>query len=112
MVAKVIQNQIDRIEYREKSIFWIFFSVFIFLLVSYGFMVNKTIVNAVSKQQTEKNIIVLNSEVNSIESKYLDLKNDITIDLALSKGFTINDNVKYVINSLSEQKVSLSINEN
>jgi hypothetical protein len=112
MVARIIQNQIDRIEYREKSIFWIFFSVFIFLLVSYGFMVNKTIVNAVSKQKTEKDIIVLNSEVNSIESKYLDLKNNITIDLALSKGFIVNENIKYVVNSVSDQKVSLSINEN
>lgn len=112
MVARIIQNQIDRIEYREKSIFWIFFSVFIFLLVFYGFMVNKTIVNAVSKQKTEKDIIVLNSEVNSIESKYLDLKNNITIDLALSKGFIVNENIKYVVNSVSDQKVSLSINEN
>ncbi len=112
MVARIIQNQIDRIEYREKSIFWIFFSVFIFLLVSYGFMVNKTIINAVSTQKIEKDIIVLNSEVNSIESKYLDLKNNVTIDLALSKGFTVNENIKYVVNSVSDQKVSLSINEN
>ncbi len=112
MVARIIQNQIEKIEYREKSIFWIFFSVFIFLLVSYGFMVNNTIVNAVAKQKTEKDIVVLNSEVNSIESKYLVLKNNITVDLALSKGFAVNDNVKYVINSVSESKVSLSINEN
>lgn len=112
MVAKIIQNQIEKIEYREKSIFWIFFSVFIFLLLSYGFMVNNTIINAVSKQKTEKDIIVLNSKVNSIESKYLDLKNDITIDLALSKGFAVNNNIKYVVSSISDQKVSLFVNEN
>lgn len=111
MVAKIIQNQIERIEYREKAIFWIFFSLFIFFLVFYGFMVNSTIANAVAKQQAEKDIISLNTDVNSMESTYLNLKNKITIDLAVSKGFVENMTEKYVVVS-KDKGLSLSINEN
>ncbi|MFA5934885.1 MAG: hypothetical protein WC827_03320 [Candidatus Paceibacterota bacterium] len=111
MVAQIIKKQIERIEYREKSVFWIFSFVFIFFLVSYGFMVNKTITNAVAKQQMEAEILVLNSDVNSMESNYLSLKNDVTMDLAISNGFIKNSQEKYAMVS-SKGGLSLSVNEN
>lgn len=111
MVAQTIKNQIERIEYREKSIFWIFFFMFIFFLVSYGFMVNKTISNAVAKQQMEVEILSINSDVNSMESNYLSLKNDVTMDLAIAKGFIVNSKEKYAMVS-SSKGLSLSVNEN
>ncbi len=111
MVAQTIKNQIEKIEYREKAIFGIFFSLFIFLLFSYGFMINKTISNAVAKQQMEKEIIALNSDVNSMESGYLSLKNDITIDFAIAEGFVVNTEEKYAMSSVVGG-LSLSINEN
>ena len=111
MVAQIIKNQIERIEYREKSLFWIFFFVFIFFLVSYGFMVNKTIANAVSKQNMEEEIVSLNSDVNSMESNYLSLKNNITMDLATANGFVADSQEKYAMVS-SNKGLSLSVNEN
>ena len=111
MVAQIIKKQIERIEYREKNMFWIFFFVLIFFLISYGFMVNKTIANAVAKQQMEVQITSLNSDVNSIESGYLNLKNSITMELALSNGFIVNLGEKYAV-AQPNSGLSLSVNEN
>ena len=87
MVAEVIKSQIDKIEHREKKIFWGLFSMFVFLLLFYGFLVNHTIINAVHQNQLEKDITALNSEVNSMDFQYLEMKNNITHELAVSKGF-------------------------
>jgi len=112
MVAEVIKNQIEKIEHREKKIFWILFSIFVFLLFFYGFLVNRTIVNAVYKQQMEKDIISLNSKVNSMDFQYLEMKNNITDELALSKGFinTPGTNFAFVLDV--KTALSLSINKN
>ncbi|MDD4803653.1 MAG: hypothetical protein PHN69_00575 [Candidatus Pacebacteria bacterium] len=111
MVTQIFKKQIERIEYREKNIFWIFFCIFIFFLFSYGFIVNKTIANAINKQQMEEEILILNSDINSMESSYLSLKKDVTIDLAIAKGFIKNSQEKYAVVSINNS-LSLSVNEN
>lgn len=112
MVAQIIKRQIDRIEYREKNIIRVLFSVFIFLLISYGFLVNNTILNAVNRQKLEKEISILDSTINSLEFNYLSVKNSITLDLALSKGFVQVKDEKYVSIAPVSGGLSLSINEN
>jgi hypothetical protein len=112
MVAQVIKNQIEKFEYRDKKIVWILFSVFVFLLISYGLLINKTIVNAVSLQDTQKEIAVINSDINSMEFQYLNAKSSITMELALSKGFVPISNEKFVVATPAQSGLSLSINEN
>ncbi len=111
MVAQVIKNQIEKIEYREKNIFWSLFSVFVFFLVSYGVLVNNTIMNAVAKQNMEKEMATLNSEVNSMEFNYLNMKNNITMERALSLGFVAVSEEKFASVS-GNTNLSLSVNEN
>jgi cell division protein FtsL len=113
MVAQVIKKQIEKIEYREKKIFWTLFSVFVFFLVLYGVLVNKAIMNAVAQQNLEKNIASLNSAVDAMDFQYLNMENNITMDTASADGF--------VSLSLSQDKFAfiggaqdnaLSVNEN
>ncbi len=111
MVAQIIKNQIDKIEYREKKIFWSLFLVFAFLLIAYGFLVNRTILNAVAKQNLQSQISSLNSSVDSLEFKYLGLENNITIDLALSKGY-VSVPVDTFAVIATEGARTLSLNEN
>jgi hypothetical protein len=110
-MVQAIKNRIDTIEYREKQIFWSLFSIFFVLLFSYGFLINSTVMNAVSKQQMQKEMITLNSDLNSMEFEYLSLKNKITIDYANSLGFVTVSYDKFASISSSD-KMSLSINEN
>ena len=112
MVAKVIKNQIENIQYKEKKIFWVLFLVFAILIISYGFLVNSIILKGISKQNMQKNMSTLGSEVNSLEFKYLNIKNNITLDFALSKGFVSVNSDKFASIDKSSKNLSLSINEN
>lgn len=112
MVKQIIKKQIEKIEYREKKAFWILFSVFVFFIMSYGFLLNSTMMNAVSKQNIGKEMISLGSEVNSLEFQYLNLKNSITLDLVKSKGFISLSSEKFAVIDSSQKNLSLSINEN
>ncbi len=112
MVAQLLQNQIEKIEYKEKKYIWILFSVFVLFVVSYGYLINCTFSYGVSKQNMEKQITLLNSSVNSLEYEYLGLKNNITLDFAKSKGYISVITDKYAIIDSSSKNVSLSINEN
>lgn len=111
MVAQVIKNQIEKIEYREKKIFWILFFVFASLLISYGFLVNHAIMNAVAGQKLESQMSALDSNVDSLESSYLSMENNITMQLALSEGFvSVSENDFAVIDPARSS--ALSLNEN
>ena len=112
MVRQILNNQIEKIECREKRFFWTLFSLFVFFIMSYGFLLNSTMMNAVSKQSMEKEMSSLNSEVNSLEFQYLNIKNSITLGLAQSKGFVPVSSDKFAVIDSTQKNISLSINEN
>jgi len=109
-MTKIIKKQLKNLEYREKSITWSLFSVFVILLVTYGVLVNSTMANAVKRQELFKEINVINSKINSMEFEYLNAKNSITIDLALKDGFIIVKNQKFVSVNPASDNLSLSLN--
>lgn len=112
MVAQVIKNQIEKIQYTEKKIFWVLLSVFALCIVFYGLLLNSMMLNAVSKQNMGKEMTSLSSQVNSLEFQYLKIKNGITLDLAKSKGFVLVSSDKFAVIDSMQKKISLSINEN
>lgn len=111
-MVETIKNKINDIGNKEKKIFWSLFSIFLFLLISYGIEINNTILNAVSKQKMEKEMISLNSDINSMEFEYIKAKNKITLDYANSMGFVSVSNDKFALISNNKDNLSLSINEN
>ena len=111
-MVESIKNKINNIEYREKKIFWTLFSIFVFLLVSYGIEINNTIMNAVSKQNMEKEMITLNSDINSMEFQYINAKNQITLEYANSLGYVSIPNDKFALISTNSNSLSLHLNEN
>ncbi len=110
MVTQAIQNQIEKID-GEKKIFWILLSLSMLFIVSYGFLINRTIMNAVYKNSYEKQLSSLNDDVNDLDNKYIDLKKNITLDLALSKGFenVKNQEVAYTMAQSGEKSLSLNL---
>jgi outer membrane murein-binding lipoprotein Lpp len=111
-MTKAIKNQIDKFEYREKNIIRILLSVFVLLSISYGLLVNSTIMNSIKTEQLSSNISALGSSINSMEFDYLNAKNAITMDLAISKGFVAVTDQKFLALTPSSDGLSLSTNEN
>lgn len=111
MVEKAIKKQIGYyIEDKEKQIFWGAFSLILILIVSYGVLFNRTIMNAMAKENMSQQISSLDADVNSLEFQYLNVKNSISMDLALSMGFVaVKDNNFAEVSS--DKSVSLSVNE-
>ena len=112
MVKQIFNNQIEKIEYREKKVFWILFSVFVFFVLSYGLLLNSIMTKAVAKQNIEREMISIGSEVNSLESKYLNIKSKITLDFAKTRGFVVVSADKFAVIASDQPNLSLSINEN
>ena len=112
MVAQIIQKQIDRVENKEKRIFIVLFSTPVLLVLSYGFLLNSTMMNAVSKQRVEREMKTLSSEINSLEFQYLNIKNSITLETAESRGFVRVTSDKFASIDSVQKKISLSVNEN
>ena len=111
MVAQVIKNQIEKIEYREKKIFWTLFSVFVFFLIAYGVLVNKAIMNAVAQQNLQQDLASLNSNVDGLDFQYLNMENNITIDTATADGFVAVAAEKFAV--IGDARANaLSVNEN
>ena len=84
----------------------------VFFVMIYGFSIVSTMMNGVSSQKMEKEMVSLNSGVNSLEFQYLNIKNSITLELAKSEGYVAVLSEKFAVFDQNSQKVSLSINEN
>jgi len=112
MVAQVIKNQIEKIEYREKKFFWVLFTIFIFCVISYGFLLNSMVQSGVAQQNMQNSMVTMGSNVSKLEFQYLNIKNSITLALAQSKGFVNISSQKFAVINPSAKNISLSINEN
>jgi hypothetical protein len=53
----------------------------------YIYLVNKTIMNVVTRERAQSNISSLSTTLGSLEFKYITLKNGVTLDVAHEKGF-------------------------
>lgn len=91
----------------ERKTFWVLFITLIILSGSYGYLVNKTILNIVDRESIEENIITLNSKISESEFEYIALKNQVNIDYAYSLGFDDAKNMKFASRKLPSQSLSL-----
>lgn len=107
-MTKAIKNKILNIENLERKIFWYFTMCIIIFSGFYLYYVNRTIVNVVERQNIEKEIALINSRLGDLESSYLSLKNGISYDLALSKGFVKVSNEKYVSRKTFNNNLSVN----
>ncbi len=109
-MTKAIKNKILNIENPKKCAFWSFVSLVMFFSASYMYFLNRTVVNAVERQNIEKEITLINSRTSDLEESYLSLKNKMNIDYALSKGFIKVSNEKYVSAKTFNKNLLVSVN--
>lgn len=107
-MTKAIKNKIRSVENMGRNIFWSFVLLAVFFSASYLYLINRIVVNAVARQNIEKEIAVISSRTSDLEESYLSLKNKINLNYAFSKGFIKVSNEKYVSVKTSNKNLSLN----
>ena len=79
-------TQTHPFEYRLAQLFWLFLATSVLSLGMYLYFVNKTILNIVSRQVSERSIDTLTTELGKLESKYGALQLSLTQEKAQEFG--------------------------
>lgn len=107
-MTKAFKNKISNIENLEKKLFWSIAMLIIIFSGLYLYSVNQTIINVVERQNIEKQIAGINSRISDTEVSYMNLKNNINYEFAVSKGFVKVSNEKYVSRKSSSDNLSVN----
>jgi len=65
------------------------------LLFTYSYFVNATVLSVVGRKNAETEISLVSSQVSGMEAQYLSHVNELTLDLAYSRGFKEKKNVVF-----------------
>jgi len=80
----------------DKKIFYVMAFLMITLLVSYIVTLKKTVGNIVAREKIEKMSIGIENDIHLIESNYLALKRNVSLENARELGMSDPKNVVYV----------------
>ncbi len=70
-----------------KVLFFAALALLVSLFALYVYLVNRTVMNVVAREQTGRTVATLSTSIGGLEFKYITLKDSITLDLAHEKGF-------------------------
>jgi len=101
-------NKTKIISYDNRArFFWVLVGVSILSLFVYIYAIHATARNVADRQELEKQVADLSSDLNSLEFAYIELRNDVTIELAYNYGFREVKNPLYISRT---RQSSLSFN--
>lgn len=95
-----------RYDYRAR-LFWLLIGSSLLALLVYVYAINSTAHNIALRQNLERQISQSSANLDALEFAYLELKNDITIEMATNQGFKEVKNPLYVSRA---PRASLSFN--
>lgn len=70
-----------------REMFFILATVLLSIFFLYAYLVNKTIMNAVAREETNEKIAELSSTIGNLEFSYMSEKSGITLEVAHARGF-------------------------
>ncbi|MDD4988802.1 MAG: hypothetical protein PHV42_00010 [Candidatus Pacebacteria bacterium] len=103
-----MRNNIEKFIHYQKLFFWGAAFLLLVLLCSYAYLLNHTIRNVVERQKSGERIASLSSGVGELESRYITLKDSITLDLASSLGFQTVQNPVFISRTALSKALSLN----
>lgn len=105
----MFRQKVQKINNQEstKTLFCLFIMIIFVCLFSYGYLIRDTIVNIVSRQNIENQLSVLSSDIISLESQYIKVKNAVTLESAQNMGFVSVLAPKYVNREVKGPDLSL-----
>jgi len=107
-MTEQIKNQIQNVSRLEQKIFFVLLALLVVLFTAYGFFVKNTVHNIVLRESLGKERAVLVSNIADLNTKYITLKNGVTVEVAYQHGF-INASEPHFISRQSTVK-TLSFN--
>lgn len=75
----------------ERIMVWVLAWTVLALVILYIYFMNSTVFNVAKRAEIEQDIALRSSTIGNLEFKYIALRNDIDMDLALSLGYTPKD---------------------
>ncbi len=96
--------------HKEKIITWTLLFTIVFSFVSYIYLVNRTVLNVVAREEVETVLSTLGTKVSELEFKYISLKNVVTMQYAYDRGFTKIDEGRDVYFAVRSGSRDLSVN--
>jgi len=84
-MTQYVRENIEKIE--TPVLTWALIGVIGFLVLSYAYFINATIVNALTRTTLENELSALASVIGEKEAEYLSLKKNISVAYAHSLGF-------------------------
>jgi hypothetical protein len=105
-IAKVISINAHAGYERRVRLFWILVSVSMLSFLVYIYAINATSRNIARGDDLERQLAEMSADINTLEFSYIELKNDITLELARDYGFKEARTPLYV----SRTRDTLSLN--
>ncbi|MDD5068026.1 MAG: hypothetical protein PHS53_01065 [Candidatus Pacebacteria bacterium] len=103
-----MRSNVEKFNHYQKLFFWGAFLLLVVSVCSYVYFLNGTIRNVVERQKAETRIASIRGAVGELESRYIVLKDSITLDLASSLGFQTVQNPVFI--SRTALSKALSVN--
>ena len=84
---KTAQKNLKWLEKNGKGVFWSFACMFLLVATCYVYLINTATHNGVRWGKAEEAITAIGATVSELESRYLSLKQSVTLSMAYEKGF-------------------------
>lgn len=75
---------------------WLLVSIIVLSLFAYIYSINATARNIAERQTLERQVASISSNLSSLEFAHIELKNNVTLELAYEYGFREAENPLYV----------------
>lgn len=82
-----MKNLFNKIQKFQKPVVWMLLCLNLALVGGYVYAVNRTVFNVVATTKAKKALAQSSATSADLESRYVGLKNKITLDFAYSQGF-------------------------
>jgi len=88
--------QAKAVQLNKERIFWILAVVLFALFMTYAYLVNAAILNAVGRQNAEDKLSTLSSQNGQLEMTYITLENNLSLAYAYSLGYQDVDAPQFI----------------
>lgn len=93
---KALRKNLKRLDKHSKGLFWSLACLLLLMTSVYIYLVNTAALNGVYRGKAEQKVTSVGAEVSELESRYLSLKQSVTLSLAYARGFEDVKTVKFI----------------
>ena len=81
-------RRITRLYCNERRLFYVALSILICMFGAYMYLVSASVVNVIVRKETDQEIAQINARLSELETAYIEAKDMVNLDTALSRGFS------------------------